>query len=71
MTDIREGRGSNVKFNISGNNIREGRGSNVEFNISGNNIRKGRGSNVVCNSTGRLSNIEIIAVLFAMGEIRA
>ena len=71
MTDIREGRGSNVIYNFSGNNLREGRGSSVEFNISGKEIRKGRGSSVLCNSTSRLSNIEIIAVLYAMGEIRA
>ena len=53
MTDIREGRSSNVVYNFSGNNLREGRGSSVEINISGKDIRKGRGSSVLCNSTSR------------------
>ena len=71
MTKIREGRGSSVIYNIRGDNICEGTGSSPEFNIRRKNICKGRGSSPAFNSTDRLDTIHIIAVLYAMGEIRA
>ena len=71
MTDIREGRGSSVIYNIRGDNICDGRGSSPEFNIRGKNICKGRGSSPAFNSTDRMDKIHVIAVLYAMGEIRA
>ena len=51
-TQVREGTGSEVLLNISGNDIRRGTGSSVLLNIDGYNVRKGTGSKVVLNVNG-------------------
>ena len=63
--------GSNVLLNIRGNEIRKGSGSTkVLLNIKGNDIRKGSGSKVLYNSAETLSKIQLVAVLYALGEIK-
>ena len=47
--------------------IRKGRGSSVLYNIRGDDICEGRGSTPVANVTGRMSNVDLAAVIIALG----
>ena len=49
--------------------IRKGNGGTVLLTVSGNQIRKGSGGTTLYTNSGNLSNAELGAVLYALGEI--
>ena len=67
---INQGTGFNTVLNISGNKINQGTGFTTVFNISGKKINKGSGFNTLYNSSENLNNKQLVAVLYALGEIK-
>ena len=69
MSTIKRGTGSTTLLTISGNQIKRGAGGPTLLTISGNQIKRGTGSTTLYTNSGSLNNIQLGAILYALGEI--
>ena len=66
---VKRGVGGPTLVSISGNQVKRGVGGPTLLTISGNQIKKGAGGKTLYTITQSLNNMQLGAVLYALGEI--